>query len=158
MGGVMFDTDVDRSGLIDGKTLEPLNKDRLIAAAARMILRESPGATIVTDSVTSTGLADFITAEGGKHLRFKRGYKNVIDKAVELCAEGVEAPLAIETSGHGALKENRWMDDGAFLALRLVTLFGTMRREEGGREASLLSLISGLNEAEDSLEFRLKVT
>lgn len=26
----------------------------------------------------------FIEARGGKHLRFKKGYKNVIDKAIEL--------------------------------------------------------------------------
>merc|ERR1719316_133127 len=130
--GIMFDTDVDRSGLIDGESLEPLNRNRLIAAASRMVLRDSPGATIVTDSCTSTGLADFIKAEGGEHFRFKKGYKNVIDKAVELNSQGTEAPLAIETSGHAALRDNHWMDDGAFLALRLVTWFGTMRRESGG--------------------------
>eukprot|EP00747_Dinoflagellata_sp_TGD_P219695 gnl/TRDRNA2_/TRDRNA2_91773_c0_seq2.p1 gnl/TRDRNA2_/TRDRNA2_91773_c0~~gnl/TRDRNA2_/TRDRNA2_91773_c0_seq2.p1 ORF type:complete len:399 (-),score=54.94 gnl/TRDRNA2_/TRDRNA2_91773_c0_seq2:6-1076(-) len=155
--GIMLDTDVDRSGLIDGKTLEPLNRDRFIAAAARMVLKDHPGATIVTDSVTSTGLGDFIAAEGGKHLRFKKGYKNVIDKAIELCSKGIDAPLAIETSGHGALRDNRWMDDGAFLALRLVTLFGKMRREGEG-ETSLLSLTSGLREPEESIELRLKVT
>eukprot|EP00746_Dinoflagellata_sp_MGD_P067145 gnl/MRDRNA2_/MRDRNA2_27728_c0_seq1.p1 gnl/MRDRNA2_/MRDRNA2_27728_c0~~gnl/MRDRNA2_/MRDRNA2_27728_c0_seq1.p1 ORF type:complete len:580 (+),score=93.45 gnl/MRDRNA2_/MRDRNA2_27728_c0_seq1:80-1819(+) len=155
--GIMFDTDVDRSGLIDGESLEPLNRNRLIAAASRMVLRDSPGATIVTDSCTSTGLADFIAAEGGEHFRFKKGYKNVIDKAVELCSQGTEAPLAIETSGHAALRDNHWMDDGAFLALRLVTWFGTMRRESGGGKSSLMSLLSGLREPEESLEFRLKV-
>jgi len=30
-----------------------------------------------------------------------QGYKNIIDKGIE-----VDAPLAIETSGHGAMKEN----------------------------------------------------
>ena len=34
-----------------------------------MTLREHPGTTVVTDSVTSNGLTDFITALGGKHLR-----------------------------------------------------------------------------------------
>ena len=28
---------------------------------------------------------------------------------------GEESHLAIETSGHGALKENNWLDDGAYL-------------------------------------------
>lgn len=28
---------------------------------------------------------------------------------------GEESHLAIETSGHGALKENHWLDDGAYL-------------------------------------------
>lgn len=36
---------------------------------AAVTLREHPGTTVVTDSVTSNGLADFITALGGKHLR-----------------------------------------------------------------------------------------
>lgn len=34
--------------------------------------------------LTSTRSQSFIAARGGKHLRFKKGYKNVIDKAIEL--------------------------------------------------------------------------
>ena len=41
---------------------------------------------------------------------------------------GEETHLAIETSGHGALKENHWLDDGAYLMvntnfLLMVQLF-----------------------------------
>lgn len=50
-------------------------------------LQENPGSTIVTDSVTSNGLTSFIEARGGKHFRFKRGYKNVINKGIELNQE-----------------------------------------------------------------------
>ena len=42
--------------------------------------RKYPGTTIVTDSVTSNGLAAYIKERGGKHLRYRRGYKNVISK------------------------------------------------------------------------------
>ncbi|KAA3481653.1 putative phosphoribomutase isoform X1 [Gossypium australe] len=52
---------------------------------------------------------------GGKHHRCKRGYKNVIDEAIRLNSIGEEPHLAIETSGHGDLKENHWLDDGAYL-------------------------------------------
>lgn len=38
-------------------------------AQAAVTLREHPGTTIVTDSVTSNGLADFIAGLGGKHIR-----------------------------------------------------------------------------------------
>ena len=31
---------------------------------------------------------------------------------------GEESHLAMETSGHGALKENHWLDDGAYLMVR----------------------------------------
>lgn len=62
-----------------------------------MLCRKYPGSTIVTDSVTSNGLTAFITALGGKHFRFKRGYKNVIGKGVELNKQGVNCQLMMET-------------------------------------------------------------
>eukprot|EP00904_Undaria_pinnatifida_P006639 jgi/Undpi1/3104/HiC_scaffold_15.g06478.m1 len=115
--GIVLDTDVDRSGVVD-KNGEAINRNRLIAFLATVVLRDSPGTTIVTDSTTSNGLARFIEARGGKHLRFKKGYKNVIDKAIELNDEGIDCQLAIETSGHAAFKENQMLDDGAYLALK----------------------------------------
>lgn len=110
--GIIFDTDVDRAGavLADGSEL---NRNRLIAILSAILLREHPGTTIVTDSITSTGLAEFIAAHGGVHRRFKRGYRNVINEAERLCAAGQAAEMAIETSGHGALRENYFLDDGA---------------------------------------------
>lgn len=59
--------------------------------------RKYPGATIVTDSVTSNGLTDYISSLGGKHFRYKRGYKNVIGKGVELNNEGIDTQLMMET-------------------------------------------------------------
>jgi len=154
--GIMLDTDVDRSGLICGRTLQPLNRNRLVAAAAHMVLQRHPGGTIVTDSVTSYGVKEFIEKKGGRHLRFKKGYRNVIDKAIALNAEGVEAPLAIETSGHAALIDNTWMDDGAFLALRLVLELAAMRASAAKPDDVVLwSLIEGLHEPAESEEFRL---
>lgn len=35
---------------------------------------------------------------------------------------GEETHLAIETSGHGALKENHWLDDGAYLMVNTNSL------------------------------------
>jgi hypothetical protein len=35
---------------------------------------------------------------------------------------GEESHLAIETSGHGALKENNWLDDGAYTMVRVLVL------------------------------------
>ena len=59
---------------------------------------------IVTDSVTSNGLADFIASLGGKHFRYKKGYRNIINKGIELNQAGTACPLMMETSGHGAMK------------------------------------------------------
>ena len=140
--GIIFDTDVDRAGAVDenGKLI---NKNRLIALLAAILLREQSGATIVTDSLTSDGLPKFIAKLGGRHRRFKRGYKNVIDEAVRLNQEGVYAPLAIETSGHAALKENYFLDDGAYVVTRLLIQLVEYAKEN----RSLLSLIDSLEEA-----------
>ena len=57
--GIIFDTDVDRAGAVlsDGREL---NRNALIAVLSAVLLKEHPGTTIVTDSITSTGLAEFI--------------------------------------------------------------------------------------------------
>lgn len=118
--GLIFDTDVDRAACVDSKGTE-INRNRLIALASIIATNGKPGATIVTDSVTSSGLKTFINEDlGGNHYRYKRGYKNVINKAIELNAEGVYCPLAIETSGHAAFKDNYFLDDGAYLVTRIV--------------------------------------
>lgn len=36
--------------------------------------------------------------------RYKKGYKNIINKGVELNQAGVPCPLMMETSGHGAMR------------------------------------------------------
>ena len=85
--GIIFDTDVDRAGAVDKDGAE-INRNRLIALISAILLFEKPGATIVTDSVTSDGLTAFITGRGGKHHRFKRGYKYVINEPIRLNQAG----------------------------------------------------------------------
>ncbi len=147
--GIIFDTDVDRAGAVL-RTGEELNRNRLIAMISAVLLREHPGTTIVTDSITSTGLATFIRERGGVHRRFRRGYRNVINEALRLNAEGTDCQLAMETSGHAALKENRFLDDGAYLIIRLLMELACGR--------ALEDLIAGLPEPAESREFRLKIT
>ena len=150
--GIIFDTDVDRAGAVlsDGSEL---NRNRLIAMTAAILLKEHPGTTIVTDSITSTGLASFIAAHGGVHHRFKRGYRNVINESIRLNAEGHDSQLAMETSGHGALKENYFLDDGAYLVTRLLIELAKGRREG----YTLQSLIADLKEPAESREFRMNL-
>ena len=95
--GIIFDTDVDRAGAVDAEG-EEINRNRLIALISAILLAERPG-TIVTDSVTSDGLAAFIRGHGGRHCRYKRGYRNVIDKAKELNAAGEYAPSPSRRAG-----------------------------------------------------------
>ncbi len=135
--GIIFDTDVDRAGAVD-KDGKEINRNRLIALIAAILLEEKKDAYIVTDSVTSNGLAAFIQARGGIHHRFKRGYKNVINEAIRLTNEGKYAPLAIETSGHAALQENYFLDDGAYLVTKLLIALA-LRAKEGKELSSLIN-------------------
>lgn len=152
--GLIFDTDVDRAGCVDAAGRE-INRNRLVALAAAIVLEEHPGGTIVTDSVTSDGLKTFIEETlGGRHCRFKRGYKNVIDEAIRLCETGEDAPLAIETSGHAALRDNYFLDDGAYLVTRMVIKAAQLRAE--GK--TLDSLIETLREPAEGAELRFAIT
>lgn len=148
--GVIFDTDVDRAAIVSADGSE-INRNSLIALIAAVLLQENEGAAIVTDSVTSDGLKEFIEARKGIHRRFKRGYRNVINEAVRLQKEGVNAVLAIETSGHAAFKENYFLDDGAYLALRLIAQAAKMRKQGG----VLTQLISDLAQPKESAEVRI---
>ncbi|KAJ4720785.1 Phosphomannomutase/phosphoglucomutase [Melia azedarach] len=156
--GIIFDTDVDRSAAVDSTGRE-FNRNRLIALMSAIVLEEHLGTTIVTDSVTSDGLTTFIEKKlGGKHHRFKRGYKNVIDEAIRLNSIGEESHLAIETSGHGALKENHWLDDGAYLMVKLLNKLASARAAGRGSGSKVLTdLVEGLEEPGFATELRLKI-
>ncbi|KAM0927715.1 hypothetical protein ACQ4PT_002718 [Festuca glaucescens] len=156
--GIIFDTDVDRSAAVDSSGRE-LNRNRLIALMSAIVLEEHPGTTVVTDSVTSDGLTTFIEKKlGGKHHRFKRGYKNVIDEAIRLNSTGEESHLAMETSGHGALKENHWLDDGAYLMVKLLNKLAGARTSNPNIGSKVLTdLVEGLEEASVVVEIRFKI-
>ncbi|MBC8876003.1 MAG: phosphomannomutase/phosphoglucomutase [Planctomycetes bacterium] len=151
--GVIFDTDVDRAAAVDSDGIA-IYRNRLVGLVAAIILEEHPGSTIVTDSITSEGLTHFIEQTlGGRHHRFKRGYRNVINEAIRLNQEGQQTHLAIETSGHAALKENRFLDDGAYLITKLLTKMAQLR--PAGK--TLTHLIEALPEPAESAEFRIKI-
>lgn len=151
--GIIFDTDVDRAGVVDRHGKE-INRNRLVALASAIALEGAPGGTIVTDSITSDGLREYIEVTlKGRHHRFQRGYKNVINEALRLNGEGIDCPLAIETSGHAALRENYFLDDGAYLVTKIIIKLAELRRE--GRE--LEDMLSELREPAEALEVRIPI-
>jgi phosphomannomutase len=151
--GIIFDTDVDRAAIVDARG-HAINRNDLIALISSVILEEHPRSVIVTDSITSSGLNWFITEHlKGVHHRFKRGYKNVINESLRLNAEGTESWLAIETSGHAALKENHFLDDGAYLVAKLLIQMARMKQ----KGQTLSSLIDVLPRPAEEGEFRLKI-
>lgn len=151
--GIIFDTDVDRAATVfpNGKEI---NRNALIALMGAIVAKTNPGSTVVTDSVTSDQLKDFLENRLGlKHHRFKRGYRNVINESVRLNGEGIESCLAIETSGHGALKENYFLDDGAYMSVKI--LCEAVRCKRAGK--TIEGLLEGLTEAAQAKEVRMKI-
>lgn len=151
--GIIFDTDVDRAGCVD-KNGNEINRNRLVALASIIALENNEGGTIVTDSVTSTGLTEFINNElGGVHYRFKRGYRNVINEQLRLGAQGINCPLAMETSGHAAFRDNYYLDDGAYLMTKIIIKMAQM-----GKDGKTLdSLIANLKDPKEEAELRFKI-
>lgn len=149
--GIIFDTDVDRAGCVD-RDGEEINRNRLVALASYIALEGHDGGVIVTDSVTSDGLKTYIESIGGEHYRFKRGYKNVINKQIELNNEGEFCPLAIETSGHAAFKENYYLDDGAYLMTKIVILIA---RDKTGN--ALQDILAPLAQPAEEKELRFAI-
>ncbi|XWS34481.1 hypothetical protein CRYUN_Cryun21dG0042100 [Craigia yunnanensis] len=152
--GIVFDTDVDRSGVVDNKG-NPINGDKLIALMSAIVLKEHPGATIVTDARTSMALTRFITDRGGHHCLYRVGYRNVIDKGVQLNEDGIETHLMMETSGHGALKENYFLDDGAYMVVKIIIEMVCMKLS--GSDEGIGSLIKDLDEPLESIELRMSI-
>lgn len=151
--GVCLDTDADRVGLVEGINSDVsscnsanitegrlLNRNCLIALVSKVALRGViPGSAgkgvVVTDSATSNGLSRFIEGTlGGKHVRFKKGYRYVIEKgrSIDGCV------VAVECSGHGAWKDNGWVDDGCYTAVKLIAELSVMRRLQANRLAGSL--------------------
>ena len=151
--GIIFDTDVDRAGCVN-KNGNEINRNRLVALASIIALENNEGGTIVTDSVTSTGLTEFINNElGGVHYRFKRGYRNVINEQLRLGAQGINCPLAMETSGHAAFRDNYYLDDGAYLMTKIIIKMAQM-----GKDGKTLdSLIANLKDPKEEAEIRFKI-
>ena len=151
--GLIFDTDVDRSAAVD-KDGNEIARNGIVALAAALIAVEHPGTTVVTDSITSDQLTTYLEdCLGLKHLRFKRGYRNVINKSIELNEAGIDSQLAIETSGHAAYKENFWLDDGAYLATKIVIKEAQLMQK--GVDISVM--ISSLEEPKEAIEVRFPI-
>jgi phosphomannomutase len=165
--GIMLDTDADRCGFVAPRIIneitgvrsgyEALNRNRLIALLGVVFAREKPGCAVVTDSVTSEGLSMFLSDKLGlKHIRYIKGYANVISRARELTNSGkANAELAIETSGHCAMRENGYLDDGTYTAVKIVSLVARERDDNRSRSRTLLDLIADMEELDEVCELRM---
>jgi phosphomannomutase len=72
---------------------------------------------------------------------------------MELNEKGIDSQLAIETSGHAAYKENYFLDDGAYLATKIVIKVAQLAKDGD----SLDVLISSLKEPVEAVEHRFSI-
>jgi len=120
--GLAFDGDGDRLGIVtkDGETIYP---DRQMQLFAEDVLSRVPNGTILFDVKCSQRLAPAIRAAGGQALMYKTGHSLIKAKMKQIEAEGGQAPLGGEMSGHIFFKE-RWygFDDGTYAGCRLLEI------------------------------------
>jgi phosphomannomutase len=120
--GLAFDGDGDRLGIVtqDGNNIYP---DRQMQLFAQDVLSRVPGGTILFDVKCSQRLAPAIEAAGGQPLMYKTGHSLIKAQMRAIEAEGGQAPLGGEMSGHIFFKE-RWygFDDGTYAGCRLLEI------------------------------------
>jgi len=115
--GVAFDGDADRIGLID-ETGRIVFGDELMVILSRQVLKENPGATIISEVKSSHRLYDDIAKNGGHPIMWKTGHSLIKSKMKE-----TGALLAGEMSGHIFFKDRYFgYDDAIYAAVRVYEI------------------------------------
>lgn len=143
--GIAFDGDGDRIGVVDSEGYL-LQGDQLLTIYASTYLKETPGATVMTEVKASKMFHDAITAFGGRPLMWKVGHTNQKAKMLE---QNIQ--LAGETSGHIYFGENYGYDDALFAALKLITILS-----KGGK--SLTEIRKAFPVYHDTGEIRIEIS
>jgi phosphomannomutase / phosphoglucomutase len=115
--GIAWDGDADRVGALD-ENGSILWGDQLMILFSRDVLKERPGAAIVSEVKCSQTLYDDIEKHGGRAIMWKAGHSLIKSKMKE-----EHALLAGEMSGHIFFKHRYFgFDDGIYSAARLLEL------------------------------------
>ncbi len=115
--GLAFDGDSDRLGLVD-ESGRILFGDELMILLSRAVLKENPGATIISEVKSSHRLFNDIANKGGKPLMWKTGHSLIKSKMKE-----TGALLAGEMSGHIFFADRYFgFDDAIYAALRVYEI------------------------------------
>jgi phosphomannomutase/phosphoglucomutase len=115
--GVAFDGDADRIGVLDEKG-EILWGDRIMVIFSRAVLKEHPGAVILSEVKSSNLLYKDIAKHGGRPIMWKAGHSLMKQKMKE-----EHALLAGEMSGHIFFADRYFgYDDAIYAACRLFEI------------------------------------
>jgi phosphomannomutase/phosphoglucomutase len=141
--GVAFDGDSDRIGLVD-ENGRVIFGDEIMVLFSRDVLRENPGATIISEVKSSHRLYNDIAAKGGKPIMWKTGHSLIKSKMKE-----TKAALAGEMSGHIFFADRYFgYDDAIYAAMRVFEIASNAK-------GPLSSLISDLPQTVATPEIRV---
>jgi len=115
--GIAYDGDGDRIGVIDDEQ-QTVWGDQLMIIFSREVLREKPGATIISEVKASQRLYDDISQHGGNPIMWKTGHSLIKAKMKE-----TGALLAGEMSGHIFFADRYFgYDDAIYASGRLLEI------------------------------------
>ncbi len=115
--GVAFDGDSDRIGLAD-ETGRIIYGDEMMVMFSRDVLKDNPGATIISEVKSSYRLYEDIAKKGGKPIMWKTGHSLIKSKMKES-----KALLAGEMSGHIFFADRYFgYDDAIYAASRVYEI------------------------------------
>ncbi len=113
--GIAFDGDGDRIGVVDEKGAV-IWGDMLLLLLSRYLLKEHPGATIISEVKCSQHMYDDIAAHGGNAIMWRTGHSPIKAKMKE-----TGALLAGEMSGHIFFADRYFgHDDAIYAGARLL--------------------------------------
>jgi len=116
-GGIGFDGDGDRIGVID-ENAGVIWGDVLLAIYAEDVLKRMPGAKIIFEVKCSKGLIERIEELGGTPIMYKTGHSLIKAKM-----KAENSPLAGEMSGHVFFADRYYgFDDAIYASLRLLEI------------------------------------
>jgi len=115
--GVAYDGDGDRIGVVDHHGAIVWN-DMLLLMLARHLLRQCPGASIVSEVKSSNRMYEAIRKSGGKPVMSRTGHSPVKAKMKE-----TDALLAGEMSGHIFFADRYYgFDDAIYATVRILEM------------------------------------
>lgn len=144
--GLAYDGDADRLGVIDDSG-QVWWGDRLLIVFAREILRENPGATVISEVKSSQILYDEIRRNGGHGIMWKTGHSLIKSKMKE-----ERALLAGEMSGHLFFAHRYFgFDDAIYSSMRLLEILAASKQK-------LSEMLTGLPHYPSTPEIRTDCT
>ncbi len=121
--GIAYDGDADRIGAVDEHG-DILWGDKLLVLYARDVLKDKPGATIISEVKASQVFYDDVVKRGGRSIMWKAGHSLIKAKMKE-----EKAALAGEMSGHMFFADRYFgYDDAVYASCRLIEILARAGR------------------------------